>query len=361
MKKLVLTMTVWTLSVLSAWAQTDLALTKTVDNSSPSINTDVSFVLTLSNESSATAASNVTVTDLLPAGLSFVSANASQGTYDNATGIWSLQTSLAAGSSATLTIVATATAEGVTSNIAEVTAVDEGDTDSSPNNGIYSEDDYAIACVSVPVQMCEGQGLDLTATSSEIPAGATIYKWYKGSIDPANLIAGANSVILALTNLQLSDAGNYYFTAEDANGCIHESCCPVNVVVNPIPTPTATNDGANLCDGGTTPANFSTTGLVAGSYTYAWSGPGVANMSDPNSANPIIATPVLADAGVYTVTVTGAGGCSATSTTDLLVNELPVLGLSYDCGSNPAPGTATITATASVSTGTLEYSLDGGA
>ncbi|HNL08388.1 MAG TPA: DUF11 domain-containing protein, partial [Chitinophagales bacterium] len=265
MKKLVLTMTVWTLSVLSAWAQTDLALTKTVDNSSPSINTDVSFVLTLSNESSATAASNVTVTDLLPAGLSFVSANASQGTYDNATGIWSLQTSLAAGSSATLTIVATATAEGVTSNIAEVTAVDEGDTDSSPNNGIYSEDDYAIACVSVPVQMCEGQGLDLTATSSEIPAGATIYKWYKGSIDPANLIAGANSVILALTNLQLSDAGNYYFTAEDANGCIHESCCPVNVVVNPIPTPTATNDGANLCDGGTTPANFSTTGLVAGS------------------------------------------------------------------------------------------------
>ena len=38
------------------------------------------------------AATGVQVTDLLPAGLTFVSATPSQGTYDNVTGVWTVGT-----------------------------------------------------------------------------------------------------------------------------------------------------------------------------------------------------------------------------------------------------------------------------
>ena len=47
--------------------------------------------MTLTNNGPATA-TNVTVTDLLPAGLTFVSATPSQGTYDSATGVWAVGT-----------------------------------------------------------------------------------------------------------------------------------------------------------------------------------------------------------------------------------------------------------------------------
>ena len=199
MKKVVLTITLLMFGFVGAWAQTtDLSLTKTVDNEFPSINTNVTFTLTLTNQSTSTDATNVTVQDLLPAGLTFVSANTADGSYDSGTGVWSLSSSLAANATATLTITATVIAEGVTTNTSEVASVAEGDIDSTPGNGVYSEDDQASACVSVPVQMCVGQNLDLTVSASEIPAGYTIFKWYKGSIDPANLIAGANTTTLAL-------------------------------------------------------------------------------------------------------------------------------------------------------------------
>lgn len=65
------------------------------------------------------------ITDLLPAGTSFVSANPSQGTYDEGTGIWTVGT-LASGATATLDIDATMTA-ATAENVAEITGVDAVD------------------------------------------------------------------------------------------------------------------------------------------------------------------------------------------------------------------------------------------
>ncbi|MBP7533650.1 MAG: DUF11 domain-containing protein, partial [Chitinophagales bacterium] len=324
MKKVVLTITLLMFGFVGAWAQTtDLSLTKTVDNEFPSINTNVTFTLTLTNQSTSTDATNVTVQDLLPAGLTFVSANTADGSYDSGTGVWSLSSSLAANATATLTITAMVIAEGVTTNTSEVASVAEGDIDSTPGNGVYSEDDQASACVSVPVQMCVGQNLDLTVSASEIPAGYTIFKWYKGSIDPANLIAGANTTTLALANIQTGDNGDYYFTAEDANGCLHQACCPVRVVVNPLPVGSASNGGP-VCEGES--VSFSS----SGGATYAWAGPGAANMDATNIATPTISNATAADAGIYTVTITNAAGCTTISTAQLVVNPLPVATASND-------------------------------
>src|SRR5207253_151640 len=66
-------------SVTETPQQADLALTKAVSNATPNVGDVISFTLTLTN-AGPDAATNVLVTDLLPAGLTFESYLASQGT-----------------------------------------------------------------------------------------------------------------------------------------------------------------------------------------------------------------------------------------------------------------------------------------
>jgi len=121
----------------------DLSLSKTIDNTTPTVGDNVTFTLTLHNDGPSDA-TGVQVTDTLPTGYTFVSANASPGSYDDNTGVWDVGT-VAANGDATLTITATVNASGNYKNTAEVTASDAGDPDSTPGNGDTGEDDYAEA------------------------------------------------------------------------------------------------------------------------------------------------------------------------------------------------------------------------
>src|SRR5262249_26075161 len=67
--------------------QADLFVTKAVDNATPNVGDTVTFTVTLT-DLGPDAATNVTVQDLLPAGLSLVSFSPSRGTYTPATGVW---------------------------------------------------------------------------------------------------------------------------------------------------------------------------------------------------------------------------------------------------------------------------------
>lgn len=116
----------------------DLSLTKTIDKSPPLVSDNVRFTLTVSNDGPSDATS-VEVTDLLPSGYTYVSDNGG-GAYDDISGVWDIGT-VANGSSATLSILATVNASGDYNNIAEITAHDQNDVDSSPNNNIPGEDD----------------------------------------------------------------------------------------------------------------------------------------------------------------------------------------------------------------------------
>jgi uncharacterized repeat protein (TIGR01451 family) len=64
----------------------DIALTKTVSNPTPNFGANVTFTVTATNNGPSNA-TDVQVTDLLPAGLTFVSAMPSAGTYTR-TGLW---------------------------------------------------------------------------------------------------------------------------------------------------------------------------------------------------------------------------------------------------------------------------------
>ena len=65
----------------------DLSLSKIVDDATPTVGSDVTFTVTVSN-AGPNNATNVSATDQLPAGYTYVTSTASQGSYDDATGVW---------------------------------------------------------------------------------------------------------------------------------------------------------------------------------------------------------------------------------------------------------------------------------
>jgi gliding motility-associated-like protein len=128
--------------------------------------------------------------------------------------------------------------------------------------------------------------------------------------------SGPNGFSSALQNPSVSspttaDGGIYSVTATDASGC--SGTTTLTVVVNPMPVPTAANSGP-YCEGTTISLSSS------GGGTYLWDGPLTYSSS---VQNPAINLSLPGMSGVYTVTVT-LGPCSATATTSVTVNPLPV-------------------------------------
>ncbi|OFX41966.1 MAG: hypothetical protein A2X08_12575, partial [Bacteroidetes bacterium GWA2_32_17] len=98
-------------------------------------------------------------------------------------------------------------------------------------------------------------------------------------------------------------------TVTNAAGCT--AVTTTTVVVNALPTPTASNTGP-YCEGATIQLN------VTAATSYIWAFP-----DGPTSIlqNPTRPNATLAMAGVYSVTVTNAGGCTAVATTTVVINS----------------------------------------
>jgi len=127
---------------LAPTASNDLAVVKTVDDPEPAEGETVTFTVTVGN-SGPQMAGHVVVADALPAGLSFVSADATDGAYDVGAGLWELG-DLAGPDFAQLEIVARAdpgTAEQVLVNAAALAEYDH------PNNDGTNDSDEAAVTV----------------------------------------------------------------------------------------------------------------------------------------------------------------------------------------------------------------------
>ncbi|GAA4036990.1 DUF11 domain-containing protein [Parerythrobacter jejuensis] len=178
------------------WEQTfsfaDLSLSKTVNNSTPANGAGVTYTLQVFNAaSSALTANGVQVTDLLPAGVDYVSDTGS-GSYNPVTGVWTVGT-LAPGASASLdiTVTVTATAGAVIDNVAEITASSVADVDSSPGNAVPAEDDYDTATFTVAGSRVAG-----TPPLLNCSAGSAVHDW-----DPLSWTAGSTANSYALSTL----------------------------------------------------------------------------------------------------------------------------------------------------------------
>ena len=107
----------------------------------------ITYIITLNNNES-TDATGINVTDILPENLTYISSEATLGSYDVTTGIWNVEFLQAYGNSY-LEIVVETNVSGSYSNTAEVTYANEVDSDSIPNNHDASEDDQDTFIVEV--------------------------------------------------------------------------------------------------------------------------------------------------------------------------------------------------------------------
>jgi len=163
-----------------------------------------------------------------------------------------------------------------------------------------------------PTTFCEGGSVTLTASPS------VSYLWSNGA---------------TTQSITVNASGSFSVTVTDANGCCATSSA-TNVTANPLPTATIAASGpTTFCEGG----NVTLTASAGASYL--WSNGATTQSITVNAS------------GSYSVTMTDANGCSATSSaTSVTVNPLPLVSIT---ASGPTTfcegGNVTLTASAGAS------------
>ncbi|MCX7954490.1 MAG: gliding motility-associated C-terminal domain-containing protein [Bacteroidales bacterium] len=154
-----------------------------------------------------------------------------------------------------------------------------------------------------PSSICLGQSSTINATAN----GASYYQVYTQP---------SGGTLLGTTPLTVSPTSTttYYVQAVSNNGCVNlGGRVPVTVTVNPLPNASATSN-SGICSGQTLQLNAS------GGSSYQWSGP---NNFSSTQQNPSIPNAQSIHSGTYYVTVTNSYGCTATASTNVVINSLP--------------------------------------
>lgn len=128
------------------WPLSDVGVTKTVNNTTPNVGTDVTFTIIATNYGPSNA-TGTNVADLLPSGYTYVSHTVTAGNYNNVNGSWTIG-NLNNGVSQTLTIIATVNTIGNYTNTAIIDA-NENDTNTSNTQASASTTPVKLSDLSV--------------------------------------------------------------------------------------------------------------------------------------------------------------------------------------------------------------------
>ena len=313
----------------------DLSLTKSVDVASPNVGDDVSFTLTLAN-AGPNSSTGATVTDVLPVGLTFVSSTPSQGTYDSGTGIWSPGT-IASGGNATLQITATVASSGTKTNSAQVTAADQADSDSTPNNSVTSEDDQSAVSVT---PMIADLSIAKTVSNATPNIGDNVsftVTVSNSGPDSATNVTVTDTFPTGMTFVSATPSQGSYDNATGVwtVGTIANGANPTLLIVATVSAAMSQTNSAQVTasdqfDPDSTPGNGVTTEDDLASISLT---PTAADLSLAKTVSD--ATPTVGDNVTFTVTVTNAGPNAATNVT---VTDLLPTGLTF-VSSAPSQGT----------------------
>ncbi len=302
-------------------ADVDLSITKTVDDATPSELGTVVYTITVANTSGTVAASNVSLVDLLPSGVTFVSDNPSQGSYVDGTGVWTVG-SIAASSNATLDLTATvdaATGGTMIVNTANSLAADQPDANAANNSD--------------SVQIDVDNGADLAVSKIVDDATPEVGDTVVYTVTVSNPGGGAQATTVSVTDLLPS--GVTYVSDSPSQGTY--------VNGTGVWTVGTINAGANATLGITVTVDAGQAGNLITNTTTALS----LDQADGNATNDVgtiginvvpdidlsvvktvdDATPNEQDTIVYTITLTN-NDASEGATTITLTDVLPA-GVTY--------------------------------
>ena len=305
----------------------DLSVTKTVNNATPNRNENVTFTITVSN-GGPNAGTNVAVTDQLPAGLTFVSFLASQGTYNSGIGVWTVGTVNSA-ASATLDIVATAATSGAKVNSAQVTAADQFDSDSTVNNNAPTEDDQASVTVTPNVaDLSLTKQVDIATPNANQNVVFTL-TLTNGGPQSATSVTVADQLPAGLTIVSSVPSGSTTYNSGTgvwtvgtlASGANATLQITATVVTAGVKTNTAQVSASDQFDGDSTPNNSVAAEDDQASVVVTPNATDLSVTKTVSSSNPLISTNVT-----YTVTVTNNGPAAASGVA--LTDSLPA-GLTF--------------------------------
>jgi trimeric autotransporter adhesin len=141
-----------------------------------------------------------------------------------------------------------------------------------------------VPVITGTLSICQGQNTVLSPGP-----GFSTYSWSGGAATPT---------------LSVTTSGTYTVTVTNAAGC--SGSTSASVVVHPLPVPAITGTTA-FCSGAS-----STISATGGFASYLW------------NTSAVTSSISVTTAGTYTVTVTDAFSCSATTSTPITVNPLPV-------------------------------------
>jgi len=150
-----------------------------------------------------------------------------------------------------------------------------------------------VVSISGTSSFCTGGNTTLTGT------GTGTYQWYAND----SLIVGATA-----TTYNVNAASFYNLIITNAAGCSDSSATGITVIVNSLPTVTASATPSSICLGETS------TLMGSGASSYVWSG----GISDNVGFSP-------SSTATYTVTGTDGNGCINTATQTVTVNSLPTV------------------------------------
>ncbi len=216
-----------TISTLNPIADLVIAQFESPNPAMPGSN--VTYSLSVANLGPA-GADGVAVTDLLPANMGVVSVLSSQGAWSNANGlIICALGSLAVGSNATVTIVASANAAGTFTNSAIITGQE---MDVNLSNNVAT---VVTIVGSAPMIILQPQGQTRTNQESvTFHVAATgsdplVYQWQHNGADLLN----ATNQDLTLNNLTLLDSGNYSVRVNNPAGSVLSGLASLTVFSRP--------------------------------------------------------------------------------------------------------------------------------
>ena len=320
----------------------DLSIAQSASTSTPIVGANFQFAISLRNLGRLNA-SSATVSDLLPQGVQLMGSSASQGSYNSATGVWSVG-AVANGGSAQLVLTANATTTGTFSNTAAITASAPNDPNAANNVASVSISPLEAANLSIVTRVSNttplvGSNVVFTTTvTNNGPGSAT-------AAQVADLFPSGFSIVSAQPSAGSYNAATGVWSIGTlANGATSTLVVTATVLATGTYSDTATVNAANSLNTG---ASITATTSVAPIF------PPIVQITAPGNGAMFIAPANIS----LTIVASSATGQIAQLTVfdgGTLIQTVPVnqSGISFTLTlNNAAPGTHNFTAIATDSLG----------